>query len=46
MKNPSSVKFFDGVPYPDDYSKFSDLNGEDNEGVHFNSSIINKVKRI
>ncbi|ASI78009.1 M4 family metallopeptidase [Bacillus pacificus] len=43
MKNPSSVKFFDGVPYPDDYSKFSDLNGEDNEGVHFNSSIINKV---
>ncbi|HFK1788825.1 TPA: M4 family metallopeptidase [Bacillus pacificus] len=43
MKDPSSVKFFDGVPYPDDYSKFSDLNGEDNEGVHFNSSIINKV---
>ena len=43
MKNPSLVKFFDGVPYPDDYSKFSDLNGEDNEGVHFNSSIINKV---
>lgn len=43
MKNPSSVKFFDGVPYPDDYSKFSNLNGEDNEGVHFNSSIINKV---
>ncbi|HFK1681366.1 TPA: M4 family metallopeptidase [Bacillus tropicus] len=43
MKNPSSVKFLDGVPYPDDYSKFSDLNGEDNEGVHFNSSIINKV---
>ncbi|MGM2816126.1 M4 family metallopeptidase [Bacillus cereus group sp. Bce001] len=43
MKNPSSVKFFDGVPYPDDYSKYSDLNGEDNEGVHFNSSIINKV---
>ncbi|ALL24017.1 M4 family metallopeptidase [Bacillus tropicus] len=43
MKNPSSVKFFDGVLYPDDYSKFSDLNGEDNEGVHFNSSIINKV---
>ncbi|HFJ9451320.1 TPA: M4 family metallopeptidase [Bacillus tropicus] len=43
MKNPSSVKFFDGVPYPDDYSKFSDLNGEDNKGVHFNSSIINKV---
>ncbi|MGN5653056.1 M4 family metallopeptidase [Bacillus sp. Brlt_9] len=43
MKNPSSVKFFDGVPYPDDYSKFSDLNGEDNEGVHFNSNIINKV---
>ncbi|MBG0962308.1 M4 family metallopeptidase [Bacillus sp. SRB1LM] len=43
MKNPSSVKFLDGVPYPDDYSKFSDLNGEDNEGVHFNSNIINKV---
>ncbi|MFC8055024.1 M4 family metallopeptidase [Bacillus cereus] len=43
MKNPSAVKFFDGVPYPDDYSKYSDLNGEDNEGVHFNSSIINKV---
>ncbi|BCC76876.1 DUF5011 domain-containing protein [Bacillus anthracis] len=43
MKNPSSVKFFNGVPYPDDYSKYSDLNGEDNEGVHFNSSIINKV---
>ncbi len=43
MKNPSSVKFFDGVPYPDDYTKYSDLNGEDNEGVHFNSSIINKV---
>ncbi|MGF9767240.1 M4 family metallopeptidase [Bacillus albus] len=43
MKNPPSVKFFDGVPYPDDYSKYSDLNGEDNEGVHFNSSIINKV---
>lgn len=43
MKNPSSVKFFDGVPYSDDYSKYSDLNGEDNEGVHFNSSIINKV---
>ena len=43
MKNPSSVKFLDGVPYPDDYSKFSNLNGEDNEGVHFNSSIINKV---
>ncbi|PFB31954.1 peptidase M4 [Bacillus cereus] len=43
MKNPSSINFFDGVPYPDDYSKYSDLNGEDNEGVHFNSSIINKV---
>ncbi|HDR8171917.1 TPA: M4 family metallopeptidase [Bacillus thuringiensis] len=43
MTNPSAVKFFDGVPYPDDYSKYSDLNGEDNEGVHFNSSIINKV---
>lgn len=43
MENPSSVNFFDGVPYPDDYSKYSDLNGEDNEGVHFNSSIINKV---
>ncbi|MDC7973009.1 M4 family metallopeptidase [Bacillus sp. BLCC-B18] len=43
MKNPSSVKFFNGVSYPDDYSKYSDLNGEDNEGVHFNSSIINKV---
>ncbi|WP_144488251.1 M4 family metallopeptidase [Bacillus sp. ABP14] len=43
MKNPSAVKFFDGVPYPDDYSKYSDLNGEDNEGVHFNSSIINKI---
>ncbi|MEF7655065.1 M4 family metallopeptidase [Bacillus thuringiensis] len=43
MKNPSSVKFFNGVPYPDDYSKYSDLNGEDNEGVHFNSSIINQV---
>ncbi|MGG0301766.1 M4 family metallopeptidase [Bacillus albus] len=43
MENPSSIKFFDGVPYPDDYSKYSDLNGEDNEGVHFNSSIINKV---
>lgn len=37
MKNPSSVND------PDDYSKYSDLNGEDNEGVHFNSSIINKV---
>ncbi|PFO65145.1 peptidase M4 [Bacillus cereus] len=43
MKNPSAVKFFNGLPYPDDYSKYSDLNGEDNEGVHFNSSIINKV---
>ncbi|MCH4566140.1 M4 family metallopeptidase [Bacillus sp. ES1-5] len=43
MENPSSINFFDGVPYPDDYSKYSDLNGEDNEGVHFNSSIINKV---
>ncbi|MFK4413022.1 Zn-dependent metalloprotease [Bacillus sp. RC251] len=43
MKNPSSINFFDGVPYLDDYSKYSDLNGEDNEGVHFNSSIINKV---
>ncbi|MGD6888226.1 M4 family metallopeptidase [Bacillus mobilis] len=43
MENPSSIKFFDGVPYPDDYSKYSDLNGEDNEGVHFNSSIINKI---
>ncbi|HDR4423804.1 TPA: M4 family metallopeptidase [Bacillus cereus] len=43
MENPSAIKFFDGVPYPDDYSKYSDLNGEDNEGVHFNSSIINKV---
>ncbi|WP_212957995.1 M4 family metallopeptidase, partial [Bacillus sanguinis] len=43
MKNPSSINFFNGVPYPDDYSKYSDLNGEDNEGVHFNSSIINKV---
>ncbi|MED2040557.1 M4 family metallopeptidase [Bacillus wiedmannii] len=43
MKNPPSVNFFDGVPYPDDYSKYSNLNGEDNEGVHFNSSIINKV---
>ncbi|AJI06906.1 TPA: M4 family metallopeptidase [Bacillus tropicus] len=43
MKNPSAVKFINGLPYPDDYSKYSDLNGEDNEGVHFNSSIINKV---
>ncbi|MCU5376031.1 M4 family metallopeptidase [Bacillus cereus] len=43
MKNPSSINFFNGVPYPDDYSKYSDLNGEDNEGVHFNSNIINKV---
>ncbi|MGE7864298.1 M4 family metallopeptidase [Bacillus mobilis] len=43
MKNPSAVKFFNGLPYPGDYSKYSDLNGEDNEGVHFNSSIINKV---
>ncbi|PGU48587.1 M4 family metallopeptidase [Bacillus cereus] len=43
MKNPSAVKFFNGLPYPDDYSKYSDLNGGDNEGVHFNSSIINKV---
>ncbi|ARO18327.1 peptidase M4 [Bacillus tropicus] len=43
MKNPSAVKFINGLPYPDDYSKYSDLNGEDNEGVYFNSSIINKV---
>jgi len=43
MKNPSAVKFINGLPYPDDYSKYSDLNGEDSEGVHFNSSIINKV---
>ncbi|MGN4443681.1 M4 family metallopeptidase [Bacillus cereus group sp. MYBK79-1] len=43
MKNPSAINFFNGVSYPDDYSKYSDLNGEDNEGVHFNSNIINKV---
>ncbi|AYF06643.1 MULTISPECIES: M4 family metallopeptidase [Bacillus] len=43
MENPSAVKFINGLPYPDDYSKYSELNGEDNEGVHFNSSIINKV---
>jgi len=43
MKNPSSINYSNGVPYPDDYSKYNDLNGEDNGGIHFNSSIINKV---
>jgi Zn-dependent metalloprotease len=39
MQNPSSA----GFPYPDDYSKYNDFNGYDQGGVHFNSSIINKV---
>ncbi|MCX2824820.1 MULTISPECIES: M4 family metallopeptidase [Bacillus] len=43
MANPSSVPSSTGVPYPDDYSEFNDFNGWDNGGVHFNSSIINKV---
>ncbi|MBJ7961248.1 M4 family metallopeptidase [Bacillus cereus group sp. N28] len=43
MKNPSSINYSNGVPYPDDYSKYTNLNGEDDGGVHFNSSIINKV---
>ncbi|MGD6837572.1 M4 family metallopeptidase [Bacillus thuringiensis] len=43
MKNPTAINFSDGLPYPDDYSKYNDLNGEDYGGVHFNSSIINKV---
>lgn len=43
MKNPSSINYSNGVPYPDDYSKYNNLNGEDDGGVHFNSSIINKV---
>ncbi|MEK4605568.1 M4 family metallopeptidase [Bacillus sp. FSL L8-0099] len=43
MANPSSVDFSSGLPYPDDYSEFNDLNGEDQGGVHFNSSIVNKV---
>ena len=43
MANPSSIKSSAGVPYPDDYSEFNDFNGWDNGGVHFNSSIINKV---
>ncbi|MGX5477953.1 M4 family metallopeptidase [Bacillus thuringiensis] len=43
MKNPTAINFSEGLPYPDDYSKYNDLNGEDYGGVHFNSSIINKV---
>ncbi|MEK0224413.1 M4 family metallopeptidase [Bacillus proteolyticus] len=43
MANPSSVPSSAGVPYPDDYSEFNDFNGWDQGGVHFNSSIINKV---
>ncbi|WP_459500454.1 M4 family metallopeptidase [Bacillus sp. C1] len=43
MKNPSSVPSSAGVPYPDDYTKYNDFKGWDNGGVHFNSSIINKV---
>ena len=43
MENPASVPSSLGVPYPDDYSEFNDFNGWDQGGVHFNSSIINKV---
>ncbi|WP_428994088.1 M4 family metallopeptidase [Bacillus cereus] len=43
MKDPTTVASPYGIPYPDDYRKFNDLNGEDKAGVHFNSSIINKV---
>ncbi|MEH7811512.1 M4 family metallopeptidase, partial [Bacillus toyonensis] len=43
MENPASVPSSLGVPYPDDYSEFNDFNGWDNGGIHFNSSIINKV---
>ncbi|HHT7239845.1 M4 family metallopeptidase [Bacillus cereus] len=43
MENPASVPSSLGVPYPDDYSAYNDLNGEDDGGVHFNSNIINKV---
>lgn len=46
MKNPSSVSSPYGVPYPDDYSEFNDFNGDDEGGVHFNSSIINKVSYL
>ena len=44
MKNPTAINFSEGLPYPDDYSKYNDLNGEDYGGVHFNSSIINKLR--
>ncbi|MDZ5610690.1 M4 family metallopeptidase [Bacillus pseudomycoides] len=43
MENPSSVPSSAGVPYPDDYTEYNEFNGWDNGGVHFNSSIINKV---
>ncbi|HEQ3528710.1 TPA: M4 family metallopeptidase [Bacillus cereus] len=43
MQDPTAVASPYGIPYPDDYRKFNNLNGEDKAGVHFNSSIINKV---
>ncbi|OQR54833.1 M4 family metallopeptidase [Bacillus sp. CDB3] len=43
MKDPSSILGPSGVPYPDDYSKYDGSDEGDKGGVHFNSSIINKV---
>lgn len=43
MKKPSAIPSPFGIPYPEDYSQYNEFGGEDNGGVHYNSSIINKA---